>query len=202
MNSVLEWIISNKTELAGTIFGLVYVWLSIRQSLYTWPAGILTSLFYCTVFFYAKFYAGMGLQVYYLIISMYGWWSWGHSENAGSEKIILKVSLTRNLEWIRLGGVSIALNVIIWFLLDKYTDSPVPFWDSFTTTWSIIATWMLARKKLEHWLIWIFVDLISAAVYFCRGLYPTVILFFVYTAMAIIGFFEWQKEIEKINVNE
>ncbi len=198
MDSFLDWALSNKTELAGTIFGLVYVWFSIRQSLNTWPAGIITSMIYCWVFLEAKFYAGMGLQLYYLIISVYGWWSWTHGEKSNSGEDELRVSRTSQGLWIKLFSTNLILNVLMYFLLKRYTDSPVPFWDAFTTSLSIVATWMLARKKLEHWLIWIFVDFISASVYFHRGLYSTVFLFLVYAIMAGIGFYEWQKEPQKV----
>jgi len=198
MNSIVEWAFSNKIELGGTIFGLIYVWFSIRQSLITWPAGIITSLLYCAVFLEAKFYAGMGLQFYYLIISVYGWWSWTHGGNSGVEGVTLKVSRTASILWIRLFTLNLILTTVMYYILRRYTDSPIPFGDAFTTSLSIIATWMLARKKLEHWLIWIFVDLISASLYLYRGLYSTVFLFLVYTMMAGIGFYEWQKEPEKV----
>lgn len=197
MNSFLDWIFANKVELTATIFGLIYVWFSIRQSLYTWPAGIITSLLYCWVFLEAKFYAGMVLQGYYVLISLYGWWSWGQGANNNTDDEKLHVSFTDSNLWIRIFILDLFLISIMYYILGRYTDSPIPFWDAFTTSLSIIATWMLARKKIEQWLIWIFVDLISIGLYLYRGLYPTVLLFIVYTIMAIIGFYEWRKEPEK-----
>ena len=198
MDSFLDWALSNKIELAATLFGMVYVWFSIRQSLNTWPAGIITSLLYCSVFFAAKVYAGMGLQLYYLLISIYGWWSWTHGDKTNSGKDNLKVSQTAIALWIWLSAVFFIVIVLMYFLLLLYTDSPIPFWDAFTTSLSIIATWMLARKKLEQWLIWVFVDLVSATVYLYRELYPTVFLFLVYAVMAGIGYYKWQKEPQKV----
>jgi len=199
MNLFFDWAFSNKVELCGTVFGLIYVWLSIRQSLLTWPAGIITSLLYCWVFFDAKFYAGMGLQCYYVVISLYGWWSWqqGGSGDSGDEK--LHVSYTDSTLWIKLFILNLLLTILMYYLLGRYTDSPIPFGDAFTTSLSIIATWMLARKKIEQWLIWIFIDLVSAGLYLYRGLYPTVFLFVVYTVMAGIGYLEWHKETKKVS---
>ena len=199
MNSFIDWALSNKTELAGTIFGLTYVLFSIRQTIFTWPAGIITSMLYCLVFLEAKFYAGMGLQLYYIIISVYGWWSWTHGDKSESGEEELKVSHTSQGLWKRLFGINLILNALMYLVLQRYTDSPIPFWDAFTTSMSVVATWMLARKKLEHWLIWIFIDLVSASVYFYRGLYSTVFLFLVYSIMAGIGFYEWQKEPQKVS---
>ena len=197
MKVFLDWAFSNKIELAGTISGLIYVWFSIRQSLNTWPTGIVTSFLYCGVFFEAKFYAGMGLQLYYLLISIYGWWSWTHGQ-AGSGETKLMVSETNRILWIRLFGLNVLLTVLVYYILKRYTDSPIPFGDAFTTSLSIIATWMLARKKIEQWPIWIFVDLISASLYLYRGLYPTVFLFLVYSVMAGIGYYEWRKELKSV----
>jgi nicotinamide mononucleotide transporter len=198
MSVFLDWAISNKVELGGTFFGLVYIWLSTRQSLYTWPAGIITSILYCWVFFTAKFYAGMGLQGYYVAISIYGWWSWGKGGNSsqGTEK--LHVSFTSSKLWIELFILNLFLITLMYYILGRYTDSPIPFWDASTTSLSIIATWMLARKKIEQWLIWIFVDLVSVGLYVYRGLYSTVILFIVYAVMAVIGFYKWRKELQKV----
>ena len=197
MNAFIDWAFSNKVELLGTLFGLIYVWLSIRQSLHTWTAGIITSLLYCWVFFEAKFYAGMGLQGYYLIISIYGLWSWRRGGGNSSLSETLRVSCTKVNLWVKLFILNLFLTLLMYSLLSRYTDSPIPFGDAFTTSLSIIATWMLARKKIEHWLIWIFIDLISSGLYLYRGLYPTVFLFLVYTVMAVIGYYEWRKELVK-----
>jgi nicotinamide mononucleotide transporter len=198
MNAFFEWAFSHKIELVATLFGLVYILLSIRQHIFTWPAGIITSVLYCVVFFEAKFYAGMGLQFYYVIISGYGWWSWSRGSQKGKASERLYVSHTATNLWIRLFILNLFLTLLMYFLLGSYTDSPLPFGDAFTTSLSIIATWMLARKKIEHWLIWIFIDLVCISLYLYKGLYPTVFLFAVYTLMAGIGFYEWRKESEKM----
>lgn len=198
MNSFIDWANANEVELGATVFGLIYIWFSIRQSLYTWPAGIITSLLYCWVFFEAKFYAGMGLQGYYVVISIYGWWSWRTGGQAGTDDKKLHVTYTNSILWIKLFIINLLLTILMYYLLGRYTDSPIPFGDAFTTSLSIVATWMLARKKIEQWLIWIFVDLVSAGLYMYRGLYPTVFLFTVYAIMAGIGFYEWRKESVKV----
>ena len=94
--------------------------------------------------------------------------------------------------WILTGLTSLAF-IVIGVILDRFTDSPIPYWDALTTALSFTATWMLARKMLEHWILWIIVDLISMALYLYRGLYPTMILFAIYTAMALIGYKAWRK---------
>lgn len=201
MQAVFDWVLSNKVELCGTVSGLVYVWLSIKQSIHTWTAGIITSLLYCWVFFDAKFYAGMGLQGYYVIISIYGFFSWrqGGGGTSGSEKLL--VTWSDSALWMKLFVLNLLFTFILYFLLKSYTDSPVPFGDALTTSLSILATWMLARKKIEHWIVWIFIDLVSSGLYLYRGLYPTVILFLVYMSMAVVGFYEWRKEAGHVKID-
>ncbi len=198
MNIILDWAISNKIELIGTIFGVVYIWFSVRQSLLTWPAGIITSILYCYVFFGAKLYAGMGLQFYYVVMSCYGWWSWSHGENSESGRQALQITNASRSLLIKLFVLNLFLTTLVYYILGRLTDSPVPFGDALTTSLGLIATWMLARKKLEHWLIWIFADLISISLYLYQELYSTVVLFLIYIVMASIGYYQWQKEPEKI----
>lgn len=188
----LDWLIKNWIEVCGAATGLLYLWFSIRQHLFTWPVGLVTSLFYISIFFSSKFYAVMGLQVYYVLISIYGWWSWLHGGGSGNELHVSRTDLTL---WIRLFVINIFLFAIISWILVRFTDSPVPFLDAFTTALSIVATWMLARKKVEHWILWIVVDSVSLVLYFIRGLYPTTLLFLVYSILAIAGFFSWNKEL-------
>ncbi len=191
---ILEWIAVNKVEILGSILGILYIFFSIRQSIFTWPTGLVTSALYIVVFFQSKFYADMGLQVYYVGISIYGWYYWvkGKTDTTTNSIPVLK---TRKQLWVKLAAVTALIYVAILFVLLKFTDSPVPFMDSLTTALSIVATWMLARKYIEQWLIWIFVDLVSAGLYIYKDLWPTVILFFVYTVMAVLGYFEWKKDL-------
>ena len=188
----MNWLTDHYIEIVGALAGIVYVFLEIRQSIWLWPLGIVTSAMYIWVFFTSKFYADMGLQTYYVLISVYGWYWWlkgGKKFNTDSlpvTKVSIKLSATLLLVFIALFG-------IIWFLLVNYTDSPVPVGDAFTTALSIVATWMLARKIIEHWILWVIADLVSMGLYIYKGLYPTVVLFAVYTAMAIIGYREWRK---------
>ena len=193
---ILEWLLSNKIELLGAILGILYILFSIRQSILTWPTGLLTSVLYTIVFFQSKFYADMGLQVYYVVISIYGWYFWLKGAKP-EENNSVPVSKLAKKHWIILGIVSAAIYVILVFILIDFTDSDVPYMDSLTTALSIVATWMLAKKYIEQWLIWIFVDALSAGLYVYKNLWPTVILFVVYTIMAILGYIEWKKDLKE-----
>ncbi|GET23816.1 nicotinamide riboside transporter PnuC [Prolixibacter sp. NT017] len=195
MTEILSWLQEHRVEVSGTISGLAYLYFSIRQSIWTWPLGLLSSALYVYVFFVSKFYADMGLQFYYVIISIYGWYAWLHGNGNSNNQGELKVSRTSFVLWVKLFIVNLLLYVGIAYILIDFTDSPVPYWDSFTTALSIVATWMLARKKIEHWLLWVVIDAVSLGLYIYKGLYATTVLFFVYTVMAVVGFIEWRKDL-------
>ncbi|WP_319228593.1 nicotinamide riboside transporter PnuC [Draconibacterium orientale] len=193
---VFEWLLGNYIEILGAILGLVYIFFSIKQHILTWPTGLLTSALYVFVFFNARLYADMGLQAYYVVISIYGWYFWLTGKKQNEKKVAVKT--TRKALWMKLAVVSIALYALLFFILGNYTNSDVPHMDSVTTALSIVATWMLARKYIEHWLLWIFIDAFSAGLYVYKGLWATVILFIVYTVMALLGYIEWRKDLKNI----
>jgi nicotinamide mononucleotide transporter len=148
----------------------------------------------------------MSLQGYYLVISCLGWYWWtrGKKRRGGdADKVRIEETESKELQVSRLKLrtgiilviVFVLLYTLIWFVLTQLTDSPVPVRDSFITSLSIVATWMLARKIYEHWFLWIIVNFVSAVFFMTRGLYPTVILYAVYGIMSFVGLAVWKKTI-------
>ncbi len=194
---VLGWILGNRIELLGALLGIAYIFFSIRQNILTWPTGLITSVLYSFVFFKSKLYADMGLQIYYVVISLYGWYYWLRGKKSEKNNSVPVRKTSRKL-WFILTGVSVLIYILLLILL-KFTDSDIAYLDALTTSLSLVATWMLARKYLEHWLIWIFVDLVSSGMYVYKNLWPTVVLFLVYTFMAYLGYLEWKKDYNSKN---
>lgn len=194
LQTIISWISENYIELIGAIAGLVYIFLSIKQNIWLWPVGIVNVTLYIYVFFVSKFYADMALQFFYIFISIFGWYNWIHRKREEKNANLPVAKLNRKLGVILLFATLIIFGIIAYVLVN-FTDSEIPYWDAFTTAFSITATWMLARKIIEHWLIWIVVDLVSAGLYIYKGLYPTTILFVVFTALAFIGYFKWRKDL-------
>ncbi len=188
---MISWLSANYVEVLAVIFSVLYLFFSIRQNIILWPLGIISALLYMVVFYQSKFYADMGLNGYYFFVSIYGWFLWKRAGRDGNSRLPLSKISVRLV--MRLAVITIISFIGIGLILDKFTDSPIPYWDAFTTAVSFTATWMLARKILEHWILWIIVDFISMGLYLYRGLYPTLILFTLYTSMAFIGYFEWRK---------
>ncbi len=214
MEPVLTWITDNYIEVFGAVTGVLYVFLEIRQTLWLWPVGIVTSAVYIWVFFTSKFYADMSLQGYYLVISFLGWYWWvkgtgqetqdmGKGNGRENGRVGERESKSKELPVTRirfktgaiLSVVFMILYGLMWVVLSKFTDSPVPAWDSFITSLSIVATWMLARKIFEHWYLWIIVNFVSAVLFIIKGLYPTVILYLIYGIMSFAGLSAWRKTI-------
>jgi len=196
---IIAWLIQNWIEVLGFVFGILYVITSVKQNILTWLFCLLTAILYIYVFLDSKFYAGMTLQLYYVFVSVYGWitWSKGTKSKEGEEE--LKVSNLKKQQYIFLVPISFILWSGIFFILQRFTDSPEALSDSFMTAFSIVGTWMVAKKNLECWIVWIAVNFFSVIIYFNRDLYPTAILYLIYLGSAIWGYIEWKKELKKIN---
>jgi len=192
---ITDWLVGHWAELTGAILGIVYILLSVRQKTLTWAFGIATSVVYAWVFYSSRFYAGMGLQVYYVAVSIYGWFYWisGKQKGKSGEIPVRSLDLTSGLISSLLAAGSF---ILLYLLLSLRTDSPVPFMDALTTALSIAATWLLARKVLENWLLWIVTNLLCIGLYAWQNLWPTVVLFSVYEALAVYGYFRWKRSMQ------
>lgn len=191
MNIVITYIQNNWIEITGAILSLIYLYLSINQKVSLWFFGIISSLFYIVVFFQSKLYADMSLQLYYVVISIYGWINWKH----GKEETNNNLPATRISKrlWLNITAGTLIIYFIYYLILKEFTDSTIPKADSLVGALSIIGTWMLARKYIENWLIWIVADGLCIGLYLYKSLYPTAILFVIYTLMSVDGYWQWRK---------
>jgi nicotinamide mononucleotide transporter PnuC len=191
MQALVSYIQTNWIEIVGAILSLIYLFLSIKQKVSLWFFGIVSSLFYIVVFYQTKFYADMSLQFYYVFISIYGWINWEKAkEQTGMELPVRNVS--RRL-WANLSIATLVIYYIYYLILSRYTDSTIPKADSLVGALSIIGTWLLARKYIENWLVWIIVDGFCVGLYVYKGLFPTAVLFVVYTVLSVDGYWQWRK---------
>ena len=191
-------------EYFGVLTGLLYLLLEIRQHRAMWVVGFLTSLVYVFVFFFSKIYADMGLNIYYVAISIYGFWQWTRKDKKAlrEEKPASETILYRNMTLPLFAGIILsilAIDALLYYILHNFTDSPIPAGDAFTTAVGIVATWMLARRIVEHWIFWIVVNCVSVYLYYLRGLYPTMFLYICYAILAAVGLYTWKKKGVKTN---
>lgn len=185
-------------EIIGAVIGLLYLYLEYKASVYLWPVGIVMPLFYIYIFFVSKFYADMGINIYYLFASIYGWIRWNKASGQPKE---IPISYTPLKYWLPLFLVFLILFAGIAWILIQFTDSPVPYGDSFTTALSIVAMWMLANKYIEQWGLWIGVNVVSCVLYTWKGLYPTALLYVVYSIVPVFGYIKW-KQLMLVSVKE
>ena len=207
--SLLEIISTNFLEIFGTIVGLLYLWFEYRASIYLWIVGIIMPAIYIFVYYDAGLYADFGINIYYLIAAVYGWffWVWGrrkekrnhsnapdceeaHASNASND---LPIVHTPRRYYLPLTMVFVLSFIGIAWILIYFTDSNVPWLDSFTTALSIVGMWMLARKYIEQWWAWIVVDIVCCGLYIYKDLYFTSALYGLYSIIAIFGYFKWKK---------
>jgi nicotinamide mononucleotide transporter len=176
-------------EWCGVFTGILCVWLAAKNNIYNWPIAIVSVLIYIFIFFESKLYADMGLQFYFLAMNCYGWYFWSKHKNSVERPVTV---MTKKEILLSISGI-IVFTLALGFLLYKNTDASFPFIDSFCTACSLIAQVFLARKVLQNWLIWIFVDFIYVGVYISKDLYATAFMYALYIYIAAMGYLEWRK---------
>jgi len=180
-------------EITGVITGLLCVGLAAINNIWNWPIAIISVGIYIFIFFNTHLYADMGLQVYFMIMNFYGWYYW--SQKPASEEKTPVLLVTR-MELIYSVIAVIVFTFILGSLL-KYTPASYPFLDSFCAACSLVAQVFLARKVLENWLIWIFVDIIYVGIYIFKHLELTAIMYGIYVILALWGYFDWRREYKR-----
>jgi nicotinamide mononucleotide transporter len=181
---------ANPFEIAGVFTGVLGVWLTTRQNIWCWPVGIVSVASFIVVFFGARLYGAMGLQCVYVALLAYGWYAWMHG---GQGRGALRVSrLPRRLA-LGLLALGAAAAGIAGFWLRARTDEALPYLDGFTTSFSLVAQWMQARKYLENWALWVVVDVVYVAMSLSQGLTLTAGLYAAYIGLALLGFRDWRR---------
>jgi nicotinamide mononucleotide transporter len=177
-------------ELLAAITGAISVWLSVRQNIWSWPTAIVNVVLYALVFWNARLYADMGLQVVYAVLSIYGWYEWLYG---GVGRTQLRVTRTTRPVAARLVLIAAAGSALLGTLLHRTTDAALPFMDSFLSSTSLVAQWMMTKKLLENWLVWIAVDVLYVGMFLFKGLYLTAGLYAVFLALAVRGYLDWRR---------
>ena len=179
-------------EIIGALVGLVYLWLEYRASVWLWAANIVMPIIYVFIYYESGFYADMGINIYYLVASLYGWIMWRRGQSDGKE---LPIAHTPRSKIAPMSALFVVLMVGIWLILTNFTDSTVPVGDAFTTALSVVALYMLAQKYVEQWLVWLVVDVTTVALYIYKDIPLTAGLYALYSVLAVVGYRRWRKEI-------
>lgn len=179
-------------EVVAVLFGIVSVYLSVREKVASWPTAIVNVVLYVFVFRDAKLYADMGLQVVYAAISAYGWYHWLHG---GRGRAPLPVSRTPRRALLLLPLLVVVGTALLGTFFARATDASLPYLDSALTCTSLAAQWMLTRKYLENWLVWIAVDVAYVPTFLYKALYLTAGLYTVFLVLAVLGYREWRRSL-------
>lgn len=179
-------------EIIGTIIGLLYLYYEYKAHRLLWVMGIIMPAVSIGVYYNAGLYADMGINIYYILAGIYGFLVWSFRGREYREKELPITHMPRR-SYIYTTAITICLYAIIYYVLQYYTNSTVPRWDALSTALSITAMWMLARKYIEQWWVWIVVDIISVGLYLYKGIYFYAALYALYIVIAIAGYFNWEK---------
>lgn len=185
---------STPLEIVATTTGLLSVWLTARENIWSWPIGLVNVACFFYMFYEVKLYADMTLQVFFFFLSVYGWIIWLTKRGGG------KVRPTKRIS-IRL-AVTLAILLVAatggWgYVLERFTDASIPYVDAFIATLSVIAQYLLSSKVLESWYGWIAVDVLSIGMYAYKGLGALTFLYVIFLGIAIAGLLGWKQQFER-----
>ena len=184
---------SSCLEAIAVIFGIVSVYLSTRQNIWSWPTALINVSLFSALFLRSGLYSDTGLQVVYFVLSVYGWYEWLYG---GAGRTAIAVSRTSSRTWVVLGGLAVIMWALLGTITSRLPGTALPYVDAATTTVSLIAQWMMTRKLIENWLIWIAVDVVYVGMFIFKGLYLTAFNYGIYLALAVFGYLAWKRSLE------
>lgn len=188
--SITEWLIF--------VTALLYVLLAAIENVWCWLFGVISSALSVYLCYTGQLFLESGLSAFYVVIGIYGWYQWLYGSKEREGITIISFPFTKNLKLVLFG-------LIIWFPLglvsSRLSTQAMPYLDAFITAFSIIATWMTAKKILENWLYWIAIDALAIVLYASRDFYLLALLYFIYTLLAVAGYIKWQKKLKTLSVS-
>jgi nicotinamide mononucleotide transporter len=184
--------LDNGLEIVAVATGLLSVWYARKENILVYPVGIVSVLLYVYLCFKVKLYADMGINAIYFIMSVYGWYKWAKKD---LEQHHLPISRCTPREYvISIAGIAFFF-ILLSYILVRFTDSTVPYWDAFTTAVFIIGMWLMAVKKIENWIAWLIGDAIVIPLFFVKGLALSSLQYLVFLILAVMGFISWRKKL-------
>tara|TARA_Y100001949_G_scaffold79252_1_gene67049 strand:+ start:3990 stop:4574 length:585 start_codon:yes stop_codon:yes gene_type:complete len=192
---IFDFLTANWFEIVAAALAITYLILAMQQNILCWAAWIISSIMYLFVMFSAGLYMESGLQIFYIVMGIYGWIQWNNRSSNNN----LTVSTWPIINHIYILLILIVLVTFSGLILSNLTEAVSPYIDAFTTWGAIIATYMVAKKILENWYYWFVVDFVSVFLFLSRELYTTALLFSIYIILVIFGFIAWRKSMRLEN---
>ncbi len=180
-------------EMLAVFLSVIYLILAIKQNLWCWVAAFFSTLIYSILFFDASLLMDSALNIFYLVMAVYGWYSWKYSNGIKNHEN-LEINTYGLIKNIKIIIFLTILTFALGFYMENYTTADYAYLDTFTTVFAVFATYMLTKKVLENWLYWVVIDTVSIYIYINKGFYLTAVLFTFYTILALIAYKQWKKE--------
>ena len=187
---ISNFIVQNWLEITAVIFAILYLILAVKQNILCWIAGIISSVLYFFIMQKAGLYMEAYLQVFYVVMGIYGWSQWSASNASNPSFIVNTWSKYQHMIAI---SILLALSLLSGFLLERYTDAALPFLDALVSWGAVVATYMVAKKLLENWIYWFVIDATSIFLFIERGLWLSAVLFATYLVIIFFGYQSWNK---------
>ena len=187
---ISNFIVQNWLESTAVIFAILYLILAVKQNILCWTAGIISSVLYFFIMQKAGLYMEAYLQVFYVVMGIYGWSQWSASNASNPSFIVNTLSKYQHMITI---SIILVLSLLSGFLLERYTDAALPFLDALVSWGAVVATYMVAKKLLENWIYWFVIDATSIFLFIERGLWLSAILFATYLVIIFFGYQSWNK---------
>lgn len=184
-------------QCVGTALGLLYLWLEYKANIWLWVVGAIMPVVHGVLYLQSGIYADAAMQLYYVVAGIYGLAVWKRRPRKSDDG---KIRHTPKGWVVPLLAVYALLHVAIYFVLVEFTDSRVPVLDSMSTSLCIVAMWMLSRKLVEQWLVWLVVDMISVGLYLYKGIPITSGLYMLYCILAIAGYLRWRRQAREAKI--
>ncbi len=189
----MEFLTSHWLDIVTTALGLAYILLEYKASVWMWVVGFVMQSLGIILYYQKGLYADCGMEFYYLAMTVYGFIAWMRHKQKAADLPIRHMPGKTAVAWV---GLGVLFWVVIYFILSRFTNSTVPVADAFTTAFSIVGIWALARKYLEQWFVWIVVDIVTSVLYFYKDIPFKASLYALYVVIAVFGYFKWKKMLE------
>ena len=193
----MEFLTAHWLDITTTALGLAYILLEYKASVWMWVVGFMMQSLGIVLYYQKGLYADCGMEFYYLAMTVYGFIAWMRHKQKTANLPIRNMPKKTAFIWL---GVGLVMWAFIYFVLSRFTNSNVPVADAFTTAFSVVGIWALARKYLEQWLVWIVVDIVTCALYFYKDIPFKASLYALYVVIAVFGYFKWKKMMASVQV--
>ncbi len=180
-------------ELIALVLALAMVGCNIREIHWGWPLAAISSVLYFALFWRSKLYGDAALQVFFAVVALWGWAQWLRGRQADGSALTIR-HLTAQGRWCVLLVCALLWPATGWFL-HRYTDTDVPWWDAFPTALSVVGQWLLGRKYLANWAVWVLVNVVSVGLFAWKGLWLTALLYSLFVALSVVGWRAWQRKL-------